>query len=112
MLEVQSGKLSVAAAYEVTGVQLATYLEAVHSANGSGAWRSVWREQPNKVVDLCLIDGDMRTQTPGPPEADRSAVRVAVVIEDDVAKLWEIARSDKSQLPITDPATVPDSSPT
>jgi hypothetical protein len=106
MVVVQSGQATLAAAYEVTGDQLATYLERESAAGGLGDSPSVWREQPTKVVDMCLIDGDLFTQTPGPPEADRTAARVLVVISDGNPQLWAIARKDKSTLPTTDPATM------
>jgi hypothetical protein len=102
MLVVQSGKPTVAAAYRVTGEELATYLERRSSPGDSP---SVWRDQPDKLVDMCIIDGDLYTQTPGPP-GDRSAVRVLVVISDDGPLLWSIARKDKSGLPTTDPSTL------
>lgn len=105
MLVVQSGQATLAAAYEATGDQLATYLETT-SPEGEGVSPSVWRDQPTKVVYMCLIDGDLFTQTPGPPEADRSAVRVLVVIADGEAHLWRIARKDRSAVPTTDPATM------
>jgi hypothetical protein len=103
---VQSGQATLAAAYEVTGEQLATYLERASAENGLGDSPSVWRQQPTKVVDMCIFDGDLFTETSGPPEADRSAVRVVVVISDGVAHPWAIARKDQSSLPTTNPATM------
>jgi hypothetical protein len=98
----------LAAAYEVTGDQLANYLEKKTFPAGQGVVRSQWRDEPTKVVDMCFIDGDFFTQTPGPPEADRSAVRVLVVIADGQPQLWAMARQDESALPTTDPATMPE----
>ena len=67
--------------------------------------RSPWRDQPTKLVDMCIFDGDFDTMTPGPPEADRSAARILVVIADGEALLWQVAR-DKSDVSTTDPATM------
>lgn len=96
----KSGKATVAAAYEVRGDQLATYLETF----GNG-YPSQWRDEPAKLIGMCIFDGDFDTMTPGPPGHDTSAVRVLVLIPDGAAMLWAIAR-DKSALPTTDPATL------
>jgi hypothetical protein len=105
MIVVRSGKAQVSAAYALTGDELASYLEKASSANGLGDSSSVWRTKAETVVQMCLIDGDLFTQTPGPPEADRTAVRVLVVISNGDAQLWAIARADKSQLPLRDTST-------
>lgn len=105
MVVVQSGEATLAAAYEVSGQQLAAYFEKAWAQPGIGNSPSVWREQPTKMVSMCLFDGDFMTQTPGPP-GDRSAVRVLVVIVDGDPQLWMIARTDRLSLPTTDPATI------
>lgn len=98
MVIVDSGRAALAAAYEVTGEQLGAYRPSAFGPYDP------WQE--NEVVDMCLFDGDFTTMTPGPPEADRSAVRVLVVISDRETLLWSIARKDQSALPTTDPATI------
>jgi hypothetical protein len=102
-LVVKSGEPTIAAAYRITGKELATYLDRFTAREGDSP--SVWGDQPDKLVDMCIIDGDLYTQTPGPP-GDGSAVRVLVIVSDDGPFLWTIARKDKSLLPTTDPATI------
>ncbi|MEP7158193.1 MAG: hypothetical protein ABI797_02105 [Chloroflexota bacterium] len=104
MVIVRSGRATVAAAYEVTADELANYLEMRYSDNGLGG-TSVWRDQKTKIVDMCIFDGDFLTMTPGPPEADRSAVRLLVIIFDAQPLLWSWA-TDKTKLPTIDPATI------
>ena len=105
MVTSESAKTAtLAAAYEVTGDQLLTYLENARGQSGYGEPLTTWQRQPNKVVNMCLFDGEFETMTPGPPEADRSAVRVLVLIADGDALLWTIARKDRSLLPATNPA--------
>lgn len=99
-VRVKSGTAVLAAAYEVTGDQLATYMETTFAHTPSQ-----WRDQPTKVVEMCVYDGDFDTMTPGPPGHDTSAVRVLVVISDGAADLWAITR-DRSSIPTTDPATM------
>ncbi len=99
MVIVKSGKAALAAAYEVTGEQLATYLETTF-----GHGRSQWRDRPTQVVEMCIFDGDFDTMTPGPP-GDKSALRVLVVISDGVAQFWARTR-ETSAIPTTDPATM------
>jgi hypothetical protein len=104
LVVIKSGKATLAAAYQVTGAQLAAYIEN-NAAQGEMTFDSMWRDQPSKVVDMCLFDGDFTTMTPGPPGHDNSAVRVLVVISDGVADLWSITQA-KSALPTTDPLTI------
>ncbi len=105
---VESGQASVAAAYEVTGEQLTKYFVKTLDADPDQSNGSDWWNHPTKRVDMCLYDGDLTTMTPGPPEADRSAPRVLVVISDGDAEFWASAREDRNVLPAIDPATLPD----
>jgi hypothetical protein len=102
MVIVNSGRATLAAAYEVTGEQLAAYRPEAFGPYDP------WAE--NEVVSMCLFDGDFSTMTPGPPEADRSAVRVLVVIAERETLLWSIARRDEDVLPTTDPAKMTEDS--
>jgi hypothetical protein len=104
---VKSGKATLAAAWDVTGNQLAAYMEHIDEINGGGPNNSIWREKPNKQLTVCIFDGDFETMTPGPPGHDTSSPRVLIVIEDGLADLWAMARQDASLgLPLTDPATL------
>lgn len=105
MVTLNTGEATLAAAYEVTGEELATYIEAT-SDSMIAPGQSTWHDQANKVVDACLFDGDFVTKTPGPPGHDTSAVRILVVISDGQAFPWAIARKDPTTLPITDPGTL------
>lgn len=98
----------MAAAYTVNANQLAVYLEKAFSEAGMGDEPSTWRKQGTKSVNMCIFDGDMTTMTPGPAEADRSAVRVLVVISDGDAQLWMGATNDRGVIPIVDPASLSD----
>lgn len=101
-----SGKATLAAAYEVTGAQLDTYFERMHEVNGGGGYPLPWQDKPTKRLTMCIFDGDFTTLTPGPGGHDTSAPRVLVVIEDGLAQLRSIAREDPSVIPVTDPATL------
>jgi hypothetical protein len=109
MVKVRSGKVTIAAAYEVTGEQLTRYFITVlnHGEMSNG---SDWWNQAANVVDLCIFDGDFDTQTPGPPGHDTTAVRVLVVIDGSGAFSWAFCFSDPCGIAITDPATIPASS--
>jgi hypothetical protein len=106
MVTVRSGKVAVAAAYEVNGEQLTRYF--VTELNGSNAFSNGedWWNQPNKLVDLCILDGDFNTETPGPPGHDTTAVRVLVVIDGSEAFPWAFCFSYLCSIPTTDPATL------
>ena len=104
-VRVNSGKPTVAAAYEVTGAQLTSYFVKTLDADPNQTNGSDWWDQPTKRVDMCLYDGDFSTMTPGPPEADRSAVRVLIVISDGDAQFWASTRN-KASIPATDPASI------
>ena len=107
MVTAESSQTAIlAAAYEVTGEQLVSYLERQTGQDGYGEPLSTWQTQPTKLVDMCLFDGDFDTMTPGPPGHDTSAVRVLVLIADGEALLWAITR-DRESLPIDDPAVLP-----
>ena len=100
MVTTESSKTAtLAAAYEVTGDQLLAYLKRATGQDGYGEPLSTWQKQPAKTVDMCLFDGDFYTMTPGPPGADRSAMRVLVLIADGEALLWSMTRKDRSYLP-------------
>ena len=101
--ELRSGEATLAAAFDVKGIQLATYMEMV-----DGGGHSTWRDQPDKDIRMCLFDGDFNTftSTPG-PEYDTSAVRVLVLVVDGQADLWALAKEDTSVLPAIDPASLP-----
>lgn len=104
-VRVESGKATLAAAFEVTGAQLTSYFVTTLNADPNHTNGSDWWGQPTKLVDLCLYDGDFTTVTPGPAGNDTSAARVLVVISDGEAEFW--ARTlNKSALPATDPATI------
>lgn len=105
--ELRSGTATLAVAYDVTGIQLAAYMEMVDDIGGVGGVPSTWRDQPDKDIRMCLFDGDFNTLTPGPPGHDTSAVRVLVLVADGQADLWALARKDTSVLPAIDPATLP-----
>lgn len=102
----KSGKVTIAAAYEVTGEQLTRYFvrELNYSEMSNG---SVWWNQPTKIVDMCLFDGDFDTTTPGPPGHDISFAHLLVVIDDGKPELWALSHKDQPPLPTTDPATIP-----
>lgn len=107
MVRVQSGKATVAAAYEVTGKQMSRYfivaLDHSDMSNGADWWNSA-----TKIVDMCVFDGDFETQTPGPPGHDTNATRVLVVIDGSDAFPWAFCFSNMSScgIPTTDPATI------
>lgn len=100
-----SGEPTVAAAYEVTGTQLTSYFVKTLNADPNHTNGSDWWDQPTKLVDMCLYDGDFRTMTPGPPGHDTSATRVLVVISDGDAQFWA-STLNKSAIPATDPAAI------
>lgn len=104
LLDLRSGEATVAAAFEVSGEQLATYVDTVTDAPKGAP--SVWHEKPTKILDLCIIDGDFLAKTPSMPGDDQSAERAAIVIEDGSAKLLLVAFNDQAQIPIVDPATM------
>jgi hypothetical protein len=97
---VKSGKPTLAAAYEVTGAQLAAYEETFFDQI-----MSEWSDHPTDVVDVCIFDGDFDTMTPGPSGHDTSATRVLVVISAGRPELWAITRN-KPGIPTTNPATI------
>lgn len=105
-VQLNSGKATLAASYEVTGAQLDTYFARMHETNGGGGSPLPWEDKPNKQLTMCIFDGDFTTLTPGPPGHDTSSPRVLVVIEDGLADLWSIALEDRSVIPTTDPATL------
>lgn len=98
MVHVGSGGAVLAGAYEVTSPQLTAYLIAFSVRAQSGDWRS----QAGNLT-ACWFDGDLLTEDPGPPH-DTSAVRVLVVLPAN--ELVAIARTDRSTLPIVNPATL------
>lgn len=104
--QVTSGEATLAAAYDVNGAQLATYLERMHEAAGVGGYPSTWRDKPAQRVTMCIFDGDFMTLTPGPGGHDTSASRVLVLIENGRAGLRATARQHASAIPVTDPATL------
>jgi hypothetical protein len=104
--EVNSGKATVAAAYDVNGSELAIYLERMHDEAGVGGYPSTWRDKPTQRLTMCIFDGDFTTLTPGPEGHDTSASRVLILIDDTHAFLWAIALEDASAIPITDPNTL------
>lgn len=104
---VRSGIATLAAAYDVTGAELANYLETSFAQNAPG-WSisSSWRDQPAATLSMCIFDGDFSTMTPGPPGHDTSAVRVLVVIAGTGPQLWRITRQ-AGAIPTNDPALMP-----
>ena len=105
----RSGEVTVAAAYEVTGAQLTRYFTTVLNQGGGGGQGngSDWWNNPNKLVYLCILDGDFNTETPGPPGHDTTATRVLVVIEGGDAFPWAFCFSNTCGITTTDPATIP-----
>jgi hypothetical protein len=106
MVTVRSGNATIAAAYEVTGEQMSRYFveELDHSGGSNGA---DWWNSPTKIVDMCVLDGDFETQTPGPPGHDTTATRVLVVVDGGDAFPWAFCFSNMScGIPTTDPATI------
>ena len=112
MVTLRSGEVTVAAAYEVTGAQLTRYFTTVLNQGGGGSQGngSDWWNNPNKLVGLCILDGDFNTETPGPSPlggVTPTASRVAVVIEGSDAQAWAFCFSDTCGITTTDPATIP-----
>lgn len=107
---VESGQAKLAGAFEVTGAQLTKYFIKTLHADRNHTNGSDWWDQPAKIVDMCLYDGNFSTMTPGPPEADRSASRVLVVISPGDAQFWASTR-DVSNLPALETATRIDPTP-
>jgi hypothetical protein len=105
VVSVNSGEPRLAAAYEVTGAQLTNYFVTILDADPDQSNGSDWWDEPEKLVDLCLYDGDFTTMTPGPEGNDTSATRVLVVISDRVPEFWARTR-DSAAIPATDPATM------
>ena len=107
MVTMRSGQPSIAAAYEVTGEQLTDYFVVVlnhgHMSNGADWWND-----PTQTVEMCVLDGDFETQTPGPPGHDTNATRVLVVIDDGDAFSWAFCFSSQPSCGIatTDPASL------
>lgn len=104
LVVVVSGKPALAAAYAVTGEQLARYKSAAFDDGSSIPSQPI--ADPTDTLAMCLFDGDFATMTPGPPQADRSAERVLVSISDGVPQLESIAKT-RSSLPTTNPALLP-----
>jgi hypothetical protein len=104
-VRVNSGEPTLGAAYEVTGAQLTNYFVTILDADPNHSNGSDWWDQPQKLVDLCLYDGDFTTTTPGPEGNDTSAARVLVVISHGISEFWARTR-DRANLPATDPATM------
>lgn len=102
---VKSGRATLAAAFEVTGAQLTSYFVKTLNADPTQTNGSDWWDQPTKLVDMCLYDGDFRTMTPGPSGHDTSATRVLVVISDGDAQFWA-STLNNAAIPATDPATM------
>jgi hypothetical protein len=106
MVRVVSGEPSVAGAYQITGSQLANYLESNSLRAGIAAVQSQWRQRSTDLVEVCLIDGNFETETPGPPGHDTSAARVLIVIAGDETRLWALSRGIDESLPEIDPKTL------
>jgi len=99
MVKVKTGAPTIAAAYEVTGEQLAVFIEDTF-----GETDSSFRDQRTALFDECIFDGDFYTQVSTPDGQDTSARRVLVVISGGRAELWRQSL-DPSAIPTTDPAT-------
>ncbi len=102
LVEVVSGKPTLAAAYAVSGSALDRYLSDQASKAGIELGSTGRASARSDAVSMCLFDGDFLTNTPGPLGHDRSAVSVLVVVVDGKAQLWSIAR-EKAALPARDP---------
>ena len=102
---VLSNDAAVADAFETTAGDLSNYVLRYSDPTGGGGPTSDWRSAPGAIT-VCWFDGDLMTETPGPPGHDTSAVRVLVAISGGEAELVAIARHDSSLLPTIDPATV------
>lgn len=105
LVRVNSGKATLAAAFEVTGEQLTSYFVTILDADRNQSNGSDWWDEPEKLVELCLYDGDFTTMTPGPEGNDTSAIRVLIVISDGDPQFWARTR-DIATIPATDPATM------
>jgi hypothetical protein len=102
LVEVVSGKPTLAAAYAVSASDLDRYLSDQASKAGIELGSTGWASDRSDAVAMCLFDGDFLTNPSGPLGHDRSAVRVLVVVVDGKAQLWSIAR-EKAALPARDP---------
>jgi len=106
---VNSGTPTVAAAYEVTGAQLTRYFVMTLNANPNFSNGSDWWNQPTKLVDMCLFDGDLSTMTPI-PTGSSDASRVLVVISNGDAEFWAQTMQNEF-LPAVDPAALLEPTP-
>lgn len=101
---VNNGEPTVSGAFNVTGLQLANYLETIAERGGGFSFDSPWRSRAEESLALCFLDGSFTSTLPGPPGHDTTADRAIVIVADGQPELYAAGKQD--DIPVEDPTTL------